>query len=68
MKSFYKGKVKVVGADLLCFPVDPVTMEPLSCGCYDPWVWKDPDPIETIDVTTWQLRLNSLRTQNRKEE
>lgn len=56
--SMYTGMVKVVGVDLQCFPVDPKTLEPKSCGCYDPWAWTDPDPtpVETIHIHEWWAR------------
>ena len=61
MNDYYAGKVKVVGVDLMCFPADPVTLEPVSCGCYDPYAWSDPDPapVETIGVNEWQVRRNA---------
>jgi hypothetical protein len=58
--SYYAGKIKVVCADLMCFPVNPETLEATSTGCYDPWAWTDPDkdPVETISHGEWCLRLN----------
>ena len=68
MKGHYSGKVKVVGVDLMCFAADATTLEPLSCGCYDPYAWSDPspEPIETIGIGEWQTRRNERwnRTQN----
>lgn len=63
MNGYYAGKIKVVGCDMMCFPVSSVTLEPLSCGCYDPYAWSDPDsePIETIGVSEWQKRLDRQR-------
>jgi hypothetical protein len=63
MGGYYQGKIKVVGEDLMCFPADPVTLEPLSCGCYDPYAWSCPDhePVETIGIEEWQDRRNKLR-------
>lgn len=46
IKSLYTGKIKVVGEDLMCFPINPETLEATSCGCYDPYAWTDPDPKE----------------------
>lgn len=65
MNGYYKGKIKVVGVDMTCFPVDPVSLEALSCGCYDPYAWSDPDPdpAETISIAEWQLRSNRRRSQ-----
>ncbi len=62
MNGYYKGRIKVVGADLMCFPVDPQTLEALACSTYDPYALKDPDPepVETIDACEW-LRRKMLR-------
>ena len=60
MNGYYKGKVKVVCDDLMCFPVDPVTLEPLACSYYDAYAISDPDPepIKTISYGEWlRLRL-----------
>jgi hypothetical protein len=69
--SYYKGWLKVVGADLLCFAAHPETLEPRGCGTYDPWAWSDPDPepVETISVGEWNRRLNDARDalENRNE-
>ena len=58
MSGYYVGKVKVVGDDLMCFPARADDLEPLACGCYDPYAWSDPDqdPVETIDIGEWQSR------------
>ena len=63
LTGYYKGKIKVVGEDMMCFPVHAATLEPLSCGCYDPYAWSDPDPeaIETIGTMEWLRRLEELR-------
>jgi len=63
MSSRYDGKIKVVGADLMCFPVSPTTLEASGCSCFDLWAITDPDPtpIETIDVNEWNFRLNKKR-------
>lgn len=62
MNGYYKDKIKVVGVGLMCFPADPKTLEPLSCGCYDPWAWKDPDPepVETISTNEWWRRKSAI--------
>lgn len=56
------SRIRVVGVDLMCFPVDATTLEPLSCGSYDPWAWIDPVPgyRETIHINEWQTRRNSV--------
>ncbi len=58
----YEGKIKVVCNDLTCFSVDPETLQPIGCGCYDPWAWNYPedDPIETITSEEWYKRLRNL--------
>lgn len=60
MNGYYAGKVKVVGEDYMCFPASVTTLAPLSCGCYDPHAWSDPDPdpLETISISEWQRRRN----------
>lgn len=64
----YRGRIKVVGYDMLCFPADPKTLEPLSTGSYDPFAWTDPDEaVETIDVVEWNVRRNALRDAARKQ-
>ena len=61
--KYYEGKIKVVGADLMCFPADPITLEALSTSTYDPWAWSDPDPtpIRTISHEQWLLEVNNER-------
>jgi hypothetical protein len=56
--SYWQGRIKVVGNDMICFPAHPQTLEPLACGTYDPHAWSDPDPepVETITINEWQLR------------
>jgi hypothetical protein len=62
--SYYEGKVKVVGNDLMCFPADPKTLEPLACSTYDAWARSDPDhdPIETIGFSEWLHRREECLT------
>ena len=47
---------------MMCFPVNPSTLEATSCGCYDPYAWSDadPEPIETIGHAEWTRRRNEL--------
>lgn len=63
--SIYDGKVKVVGLDMMCFPADPETLNAISCGCYDPYAWADPQegPVETICVSEWQIRRAAMARQ-----
>lgn len=58
----YVGKVKVVGEDMMCFPADPKTLDPLGCSCYDAYARSDPEvgPVETISVGEWSTRRNAL--------
>ena len=63
MSDYYKGKIKVIGVDMMCFPVDPVTLESLSCGCYDPYAWTDmdTDAVENIGIGAWEVRCGDMR-------
>lgn len=67
MSNYYEGKIKVVGADFMCFPADMETLEPLACACYNPFAWSDPDPapVETISVGEWNKRLNKMNPDQR---
>ena len=58
MQGYYAGKIKVVCADMMCFPVDPQTLEALACSSYDPYAISDPDPepVETIGYFEWLKR------------
>lgn len=60
MNGYYRGKIKVVGCDRLCFPVNPKTLEADNCGCYDPYPYDDDEPIEIIGVDEWNIRCNNL--------
>ena len=57
-ESIYKGNIKVVAEDLMCFPVAVGSLAPLSCGVYDPYALSDPDPtpVETVSISEWQRR------------
>lgn len=62
--GFYAGKIKVVcSTDMMCFPVDPKTLEPTSCSHYDPYALSDPDPepVETIPYFEWLNRQHGRR-------
>ena len=52
------GDIKVIGEDRMCFYVDPHTLEPRSCGCYDAWAHTDPEPPQ-ISASEWQSRRNA---------
>jgi hypothetical protein len=39
------------------FPVDARTLEPLSCGWYDPWCFSQPEPnVKYIEHSKWTQR------------
>jgi len=65
MNDYYKGKIKVVGSDKMCFPVNPETLEPLACSSYDPYAWSNPEkePIETISIEEYWQRKNQKEKQ-----
>lgn len=55
--DYWRGKIKVVGTDNMCWPVDPITLSALACSFYDPWCWdKCGTQIETISVHEWYHR------------
>jgi hypothetical protein len=64
MNGYYSGKIKVICNDLMCFPVNPTTLEPLSCESYDAYAITDPDsePVETISHSEWCKRRDKQRT------
>ncbi|MBB3227050.1 hypothetical protein FHW69_001651 [Luteibacter sp. Sphag1AF] len=64
MSEYYKGCIKVVGADAMCFRVDPATLDPMGCSVYDPFHYLPEDgcqPVEVIGLGEWNLRRNKLR-------
>lgn len=69
VNEYYRGKIKVVGADLMCFPADPLTLDALACGSYDPWAISDPDttPVETISCGEWNKRRADRRDQEQRD-
>lgn len=56
--NYWTGRIKVVSENLMCFAVDPTTLEAVTCSTYDPYAWKDPEvgPIETISHAEWLRR------------
>lgn len=30
--------------DKMCFPINPITLDPVGVSCYDPWCFSDPKP------------------------
>jgi hypothetical protein len=69
MSDYYKGKIKVVAGDKMCFPVNPETLEPLACSLYDPYAWSDPEwgPIETISIEEYRRRKDQKVKQEQQE-
>lgn len=63
MPSRYTGKIKVISADRMCFPADPITLEPLGTEVYDAYTYSDPElgPVETISHSEWCRRRNEQR-------
>lgn len=62
-----KKTIRVVGTDMMCFPVDAETLKPLRCGVYDPWAWSDPEPGEQISTAEWDGRCHERRIKERKQ-
>lgn len=61
--SIYEGKIKVVGADRMCFPVDPKTLEALATECFDPYPnLQGQGAKEIISYSEWLRRRNALYT------
>lgn len=65
----YAGRIKVVGNDYMCFPVDLFTLEALAQSCYDPYAWVDPDPepTETICLAEWSQRRQAIFQQQMRQ-
>jgi hypothetical protein len=61
--AYYENKIKVVCEDMMCFPVNPITLEATAISCYDPWAWSDPEtsPMETITHAEWLNRSRALQ-------
>lgn len=51
--------IEVVGFDMMCFKIDPVTLEPLSCSYYEPAAWNDPTGPQ-MDIATWQAKRGEM--------
>lgn len=62
--SRYAGRIKVVGADRMCWPVDAASLEALATSCYDPLPWTDPEPVEIISASDWYMRREKRRAVN----
>lgn len=60
MNGYYRGKIKVVCCDKLCFPVNPKTLEADACGCYDPYPYDDDEPVEIIGDGEWNVRCSAM--------
>lgn len=63
--GYYSGMVKVVNADKMCFPADPVTLEPKRCSLYDTHPWDEPDAHEIIGAGEWNSRRSAMREMER---
>jgi hypothetical protein len=59
--------IKVIGEDLMCFRVRKGSLEPISCGCYDPWAWSDPEPGEKMSANEWSVLRNEMFDKQMKE-
>lgn len=54
-------KVMVRCVDKNVFPVNPDTLEPLSCGAYDPWCFSDPEPgVKYVEHFDWTKKKESM--------
>jgi hypothetical protein len=59
--SRYTGLIKVVGPDMMCFPVRPGDLEPLGTATYDPYALCDPEPgVQVMDVGEWNRLHNEM--------
>jgi hypothetical protein len=66
----YQDRIKVVGLDMMCFPADPLTLEPIGASSYDPYAWSHPEnePAETIGINEWQLRRKDIANKGHKSD
>lgn len=51
-----RGDVLVRCVDKTTFWVHPETLDPYSCGGYDPWCYSDPLPCKTMEWHEWSLK------------
>jgi hypothetical protein len=56
---------EVVCEDMMCFKVDPVTLEPKSSSYYEPAAWSDPKGPQ-MSYIQWVLKRNEQFEQLRK--
>lgn len=68
--ELYKDKIKVICEGLMCFPVNPNTLEATSTSYYDPYAICDPDPtpLETISHSEWCNRKQGQEHDTRYKE
>ena len=59
--------IKVIGIDLMCFRVDSITLDSISCSCYDAYAYIDPENVESIGINEWQHRRNKMRVKEMEE-
>jgi hypothetical protein len=55
--------VRVIGEDKMCFWADPLTLEPLNVGSFDPWCFSDPLPCASMSASEW----SSVRYEQRSK-
>lgn len=52
-RNRYPGCLLVICEGRMVFPVDPVTLEPLACTCYDHWCLSEPDQQPRMGYAEW---------------
>jgi hypothetical protein len=53
--------IKVICEDRMCFKVDPVTLDPRSCGYYDAYAFSDPEDVPSMSHAEWCLKRSQQR-------
>lgn len=61
MTGRYFGKIKVVSPCGLCFPADPLTLDPVGTSAYDPWPLIEPEANQIVDISDWNLMREAMR-------
>ena len=59
--------IEVVCADMTCFQVHPVSLEPISTSYYEPAAWSDPQGRQQISYGEWTMKRNEQREQAERE-
>jgi len=57
----YPGCIIVRCVDRMTFPVDPATLEPLACSCYDAHCYSDPEPAPLMSCSEWEQQFMGRR-------